>query len=379
MASFRPASFGAGMERGMRMMSYMDQRDRQAEQFEMSKQLHEQQVDINDLNMTLKKHQLESLKDKQFRDRMRHSLNGTLNFMRNAQEGGEEYLRSIAQNPELAQSVNQQLKFVGDWFVNRGVKDGRPREFAGVVPVDENKFMMRVGVPNENGEMEVKPYTDRRSSDEDDPVSTFTIEEFMQDAIKLKALADMTESALISMGDEGAMERASSRRAREDQQRHDLEMRRTGGGRAQQGDIQLMNYLIDNGVAGNHDEAFRLAKTMKTDPTKAVVDIAQSMQKLDADNPMTDPRDFESYVKDAEKVVQGIYDRYQGGGQRGDAGPGGAAGGMAVGSASSSGGMGSAGDALEKPAEPKTREEFEALPSGTWYISPANGRKYRKP
>lgn len=94
---------------------------------------------------------------------------------------------------------------------------------------------------------------------------------------------------------------------REDQQAHDLELqklenegRKTGG--AVQGDIQLMEYMVKNGVASDQEDAFKLIKTMKTDPNKGVMELAKMLQAADTAN--AESRPVEDYLKEAKGLAQ---------------------------------------------------------------------------
>lgn len=93
-------------------------------------------------------------------------------------------------------------------------------------------------------------------------------------------------------------------------QEHDLEMLKAGkGSGAQQGDIQLMNYLQEHGIASSPDDAFNKIREMDTDPSKVIVDIAKSMQATDASSGMADPKPFASYLEQAEKDVNSLRER----------------------------------------------------------------------
>lgn len=95
---------------------------------------------------------------------------------------------------------------------------------------------------------------------------------------------------------------------------HDIKMQKLrnegaaqGGGR--QGDIQLMNYLQDKGLASTPEEAYTLAQQMDTDPTKVILDIAKSMQQSDVSSGMVDQKPFSKYVKEVEGDVSALRER----------------------------------------------------------------------
>lgn len=89
-------------------------------------------------------------------------------------------------------------------------------------------------------------------------------------------------------------------------EKHDLNMlkeRDKVGGGATQGDIQLMNYFQEHGIAKSPEDAFRLVREMDTDPSKVIIDIAKGMHAID------DSKSFDEHLKQAETDVKSLRER----------------------------------------------------------------------
>lgn len=92
---------------------------------------------------------------------------------------------------------------------------------------------------------------------------------------------------------------------------HDIKLQklqnegRAGGG-ATQGDIQLMNYFQERGLASTPNEAYALAQKMNTDPSKVILDISKSLRESDD---QYDRKPLDHYIKIAEGEVKGLNER----------------------------------------------------------------------
>ncbi len=92
-------------------------------------------------------------------------------------------------------------------------------------------------------------------------------------------------------------------------EKHDIEMANLNhklGGGGTQGDIQLMNYFIEHGIAASADDAYNKVREMNTDPSKVILDVAKSMQAADNEY---DRKPFEDYVKVAETQLNALRER----------------------------------------------------------------------
>lgn len=321
-------NFGAlsqGIETGLRWGAYKDQKamaERQEQRIERQEQ---QRTDLHDLNITIKKMQLEALQDDRFRQQTKQDLNAALHYLENVRQGGESYLRQLQQNPIAMQQINQSIQNIGDFMVNRGASDGRPRKFKRFVPTGRDSFMVEMEVQNPDGNVIRAPWTDRRSSDPDDPVTEFTADEIFTDLSKMDALIDMYEAALIQQGDTTPIERKQASIAsglkrrheiedREDAQQHDLAKIRAMDSRSSgptQGDIQLMNYFMSGTedrppLVKSQKEAYKLVQGLKTDPQKEILSIAKSLQAADTSY---QKKPFSEYVKTAEQEVTALQQR----------------------------------------------------------------------
>lgn len=89
-------------------------------------------------------------------------------------------------------------------------------------------------------------------------------------------------------------------------EQHDKDManlnQKLGGG-GTQGDIQLMNYFQEKGIARTPEEAYNKVRELDTDPTKVIVDIAKGMYAAD------DSKSFDEHLKRAEADVKALRER----------------------------------------------------------------------
>jgi hypothetical protein len=123
--------------------------------------------------------------------------------------------------------------------------------------------------------------------------------------VRANILAQRDERLQSYRTDERMADQEFRTASQEDQQAHDLELQKLqneGKGGAVPGDIQLMEYMVKHGVAGDHDEAFKLIKTMKTDPNKGVMELAKMLQAADETN--MESRPVEEYLKEATTLAQ---------------------------------------------------------------------------
>lgn len=93
-------------------------------------------------------------------------------------------------------------------------------------------------------------------------------------------------------------------------EKHDIELQKAGkGAGATQGDIQLMNYFQEHGIAKSPEDALKMVREMDSDPQKLIVDIAKSMQAADAQDGMGERKSFDEYLKQAETDIGSLRER----------------------------------------------------------------------
>lgn len=139
-------------------------------------------------------------------------------------------------------------------------------------------------------------------------------------AMAEKVLTDWDDLA-IRMGDTGPLdrlretddtaaehEREKALKSHEYGLKTQLEQtkRAHGGTDSLSGAAEEAQWLVDHGVAKDHQSAYALAKTAKTDHTKAILDAAQGLYEnhqlfRGKDDPA---RSFESFVDETRRVVQ---------------------------------------------------------------------------
>ncbi len=171
-------------------------------------------------------------------------------------------------------------------------------------------------------------------------------------------------------------------------QQHDLNMQKLqneGAGGGQQGDIQLMNYFQEHGIAKNPQEALNLVREMDTDPSKVIIDIAKSLHTANPD------LSFDQHLQQAENDVKSLRSRLNpppaepkpmpAGGPK--AGKGIISGGMSGGSMIDQA-MDSALAATPPPSggsdtvKIQTDDDYMKLTSGTRYVAPDGKVRVKK-
>jgi len=308
-----------GLERGVRIGAAIDQVKR-------AKSQDEYQTEMRDIEMTMKKMQLETLKDDTTRQRVKRDLKTSLFHLENMKSKGPEYFKQLQQNPQMLNQVKQGMNGFGSFMANRGMNDGLIREFQEITPVGQDKdgnplLSIDLKVHRQDGSSYFAPLTNNRSNDPNDTVKVFTEKELFTDMARINGLIDMYESALVGVGDDYPIEKRTAglkRKAeiedREDKQKHELakaKLKELGGG-TKQGDIQLMEYFKRTGLAKTDAEAFKRVQALKTNPTKEILSIAKQNQKSDAESYRNRGKEFSEYIREAEEDVNDLMGRLSG-------------------------------------------------------------------
>lgn len=116
--------------------------------------------------------------------------------------------------------------------------------------------------------------------------------------------------------------------------------------------VQIMDVLLQRGIATDPKEAWSMANQAVQNPTAGAAAMARAeMKAQEAAYIMPDKKEYQS-LEDFYKKWLGIIDS--------SAGPTGAG-------------------TLESPAQPMDDAAYELLPSGAYFIDPEDGKTYRKP
>lgn len=124
-----------------------------------------------------------------------------------------------------------------------------------------------------------------------------------RDAVLRQYSLEDQQTAAAASSEAAAGKRAAQVEDREDKQKHAIELEKlkqsgTGSGGAVQGDIQLMEWFLDRGVAENPDEARTMVQQMNTDPTKLIFNAALKMSESETVTSRRKP--LSDYVKIVE-------------------------------------------------------------------------------
>ena len=139
-------------------------------------------------------------------------------------------------------------------------------------------------------------------------------------------------------------------------------------------DVKMIEYMVSNKIAKSKKQAYKMVQMSKSDPVKVVSNLvlkAEEAQTAADIRPGEEGyRDRATLISDAKKMVTGIRQEFIGDDGEPPAQPP-ASGTDPLAWAKGPGGGGGI-------PTPQTEEEFNALPSGTIYIDPDDGKQYRK-
>lgn len=416
MAKVNTEALGSGIVRGIHLGMDIDNH-------KANQEARARQSTLDDLELTMRKMQLNQLKDGAVREQTKRDLQSTLFYLQEVQEGGEGKIQEIMRDPERSKQLQQAIKNTGNLLVNRGAPaDGMTRNFRRMVPLDENHFAVDLDVTRPDGTTYTAPVTKNRSADPNDPVQVFNKDQVFGELAKIDAFIDMYEAELVRLGDTGPIERKAASRA--EKGKRDWEKEKLGiehgyrmeelGLKDGKGADKVPDY--EKQIRKISAEAFgsSLGDQFSFEGDNADKAAVLSQQTLDIYLAM--PEESRSVI---EAHNQALAQFRQGGGpismedatkrateeasdkaglwsSKSDFGGsseedwikertgqifeesrGGMGTGLPTRTQTTGTGQGTQGS-KEAPFQPKDKAAFDQLPSGSWYISPANGKPYRK-
>ena len=186
---------GRGIERGIRLGMAMDQH-------EMNKDRAEEDANARKKQRILTDMQIEKLKDTNEREQTLRATNQTLYHLGSLKSDPQGYANQLQSNPEMNTSVSESINRVGQMLVDaRGIGDGMQREFAGFTPTDDGRLMVNLKVTKEDGSVYEPPLTERGSTDPNDPVLAFTLDDLGGLTAAIDAEVKGLESKKVGLGD----------------------------------------------------------------------------------------------------------------------------------------------------------------------------------
>ncbi|MCG7931977.1 MAG: hypothetical protein N0E44_18245 [Candidatus Thiodiazotropha lotti] len=195
---------GRGLERGIRLRMAMDQHEMNKDRAEEDANARKQQRILTDM-------QIEKLKDTNEREQTLRATNQTLYHLGSLKSDPQGYANQLQTDPEMNTSVSESINRVGQMLVDaRGIGDGMQREFAGFTPTDDGRLMVNLRVTKEDGSVYEPPLTESGSTDPDDPVLAFTLDDLGGLTAAIDAEIKGLESKKVGLGD---MSPANARKA----------------------------------------------------------------------------------------------------------------------------------------------------------------------
>ncbi|MEL0587108.1 MAG: hypothetical protein AAES65_19840 [Candidatus Thiodiazotropha sp. (ex. Lucinoma kazani)] len=199
---------GQGLERGLRMGIALDENQRRNEDAISIRKSRKQ-------NQLLTQMQIEQLKDTKERQKVLNATNETLYHLTSLKNNPKEYMAQLESDPDTASVADESINRVGQTIVDaRGLDDGLKREFAGFTPTPDGRLMVNLRVTRPDGSVYEPPLTENGSTDPDDPVMAFTIDDLGGLTSALNAEIRGLEGKAVGLGDTSPIKRRQAGIAR---------------------------------------------------------------------------------------------------------------------------------------------------------------------
>lgn len=301
-SGFGLRGFTEGLVGGMQAGRQMDDWAWQDKQRGRQEERWQQQDELAELDQTLKRYQLEALKDERFREKYQRNAQ----FLRFAidkatdPESSQQWQQRVQSSPALERELQSALQLVSQPFINHGGPEGSRKRFAGFAPMDDGRLVPEVEVTRPDGSTYVAPMTENRSDAPDDAVMAFSPGEIAAYLAETEGLAQMVDAMAVRYGDTTPIERQqaeaesrSSRRAEEREQdrelerlreeyrlKGDLEAEKARHGTAdnQPARVRTVEWIAANLTDGDRERAWRLAEGSEQD---LAVEIYKAVKESD--------------------------------------------------------------------------------------------------
>jgi hypothetical protein len=209
-----------GLLKGMRAGRAMDDWAHQDKQREREEKVWAREDELADLNMTLKKYELEELHDAEYREQfkrnarfLRYALDQSTN-----PETRDLWKNKVLKDPVLQRELKEAWQVVSRPIVERGGPQGARKRFAGFTPLEDGRLVPRIEVQREDGESYVAPMTRNRDDDPGDEVMAFTPAQLAGNLAMGEAMAERLDALSILAGDTTPIEQAQAERERQREQ-----------------------------------------------------------------------------------------------------------------------------------------------------------------
>ena len=188
-----------GLDRGVRLGLAIDQG-------EMQKQQAERRGILTDM-------QIDALKDETARKQALRDTQASIYALSQFKNNGPQFAEHLKANPDLAAQIDESMGRVGQMLVDsRGVKG---RKYSGLVPIDKNTFAIEVQAIDDKGNPYSAPLTENGSTDPNDKVMTFTLDDAGQLISAVDAEITGLETKMIGLGSDYPLRAQADKEARQ--------------------------------------------------------------------------------------------------------------------------------------------------------------------
>ncbi|MBV2138595.1 MAG: hypothetical protein KUF79_17445 [Candidatus Thiodiazotropha sp. (ex Ctena orbiculata)] len=218
-----------GLERGVRLGIALDENEhRKADAASVRKSREQNQI--------LTQMQIDQLKDENKRQNMLRATNETLYHLASLKSNPQAYFQQLESDPDSMAAIDESVNTVGQVLVDsRDINDGLKREFAGFTPTPDGRLMANLRVTRPDGTVYEPPLTEQGSTDPDDLVMAFTVDDLGQLTAALNSEIQRLEGRAVGLGDMSPINarKAKARRLQGIAESKELEKYKSGLGISQ--------------------------------------------------------------------------------------------------------------------------------------------------
>jgi hypothetical protein len=172
------------------------------DQHEMNKERAEEDSRVRQQQRILTEMQIEKLKDVNEREQLLRATNQTLYHLGSLKSNPQEYMTQIQSDPDRVTQIDESIHRVGQTLVDaRSIDDGMKREFAGFTPTQDGRLTVNLRVTKPDGTVYEPPLTANGSTDPDDPVLAFSIDDLGGLTAAIDSEIKGLESKAVGLGD----------------------------------------------------------------------------------------------------------------------------------------------------------------------------------
>ncbi|MEW8288205.1 MAG: hypothetical protein AB2697_19670 [Candidatus Thiodiazotropha endolucinida] len=184
-----------GLERGVRMGIALDENERRkADAASLSKSREQNQI--------LTQMQIDQLNNENDRQKMLRATNETLYHLASLKRNPKAYFKQLESDPDSMAAIDESVNTVGQVLVDsRDINDGLKREFAGFTPTPDGRLMANLRVTRPDGTVYEPPLTEQGSTDPNDLVMAFTVDDLGQLTAALNSEIQRLEGRAVGLGD----------------------------------------------------------------------------------------------------------------------------------------------------------------------------------